>query len=28
LFQNQAGPQVEKARKDLETVSQATKDEW
>jgi len=26
-LQNQAGPQVEKARKDLETVSQATKDE-
>ena len=27
VIQNQAGPQVEKARKDLETVSQATKDE-
>ena len=27
LFQNQAGPQVEKAKKDLETISQATKDE-
>jgi len=26
-LQNQAGPQVEKARKDLETVSQATKNE-
>jgi len=27
VIQNQAGPQVEKARKDLETVSQATKNE-
>jgi len=26
-LQNQAGPQVEKAKKDLETVSQATKNE-